>query len=386
MRISFEEVVKFAVGSLLTAIFLYWSILAIIKYRSQPVSTELRYRFGDDNLGNISFPAFSLCPSSLSQLRQVMNCSNLTHEHISFTDIIDHCMETTNDSIEDLMLRAKSFWNGTQISFSIMPGILTSENGTRLFDEFWSWDISPRFGFCWTFDHTRVPDYSKLRMHFNKEHPYITLDLNGQNMKWLGVYLHSGHDFPDHMLIYPKVDIDSIGMFARISIKESKLEQVSTRDAQCGEFPFVTCASRKMYQQMYSEFGCETVYINNGTYLNDIRKFNQTVPMCNREVHEKVRKLVDDSFGKTENNVCKRACTQYMYLMQLQTFAHANQSTTVRLQFADINVAINTHTISYDYQSLIGEVGGTLGLFLGVSGISIVEAIMSCLQRFNVRS
>ena len=56
-------ILAFKVFSLLTltAIFLYWSATAIVKYKSLPTSSTVAYRFGDDGHGNIDFPAISIC-------------------------------------------------------------------------------------------------------------------------------------------------------------------------------------------------------------------------------------------------------------------------------------------------------------------------------------
>ena len=44
-----------------SSIFLYWSINAIIKYRSQPTLSTVAYKFGDDGHGNFEFPAITIC-------------------------------------------------------------------------------------------------------------------------------------------------------------------------------------------------------------------------------------------------------------------------------------------------------------------------------------
>ena len=38
--------------------------------------------------------------------------------------------------------------------------------------------------------------------------------------------------------------------------------------------------------------------------------------------------------------------------------------------------------VSYDAQTLIGEIGGTLGLTLGLSGLTVIDVISSFLNRF----
>ena len=44
-----------------TIIFLYWSINATIKLKSQPTVSTVAYKFGDDGQGNFQFPAITIC-------------------------------------------------------------------------------------------------------------------------------------------------------------------------------------------------------------------------------------------------------------------------------------------------------------------------------------
>ena len=55
---------------------------------------------------------------------------------------------------------------------------------------------------------------------------------------------------------------------------------------------------------------------------------------------------------------------------------NSNLDTCLILSFGHKTVESIITTASYDAQSLIGEVGGTLGLFLGLSGLSLVEIMI----------
>ena len=48
---------------ILLTLFSYWSISAFLKYLDEPIATRTEFRFGDDNLGNISMPVISFCKS-----------------------------------------------------------------------------------------------------------------------------------------------------------------------------------------------------------------------------------------------------------------------------------------------------------------------------------
>ena len=54
----------------------------------------------------------------------------------------------------------------------------------------------------------------------------------------------------------------------------------------------------------------------------------------------------------------------------------------IKMQLASTSVQFIEDTIAYDLQSLIGEVGGTLGLLLGLSFVSVFELIEYLISRF----
>ena len=60
--------------------FAFWSHKALTKYISAPISSHISYKNGDDNLGNITFPAISICLQSYNALANKEN-----------TDLIQHC-------------------------------------------------------------------------------------------------------------------------------------------------------------------------------------------------------------------------------------------------------------------------------------------------------
>ena len=64
---------------------------------------------------------------------------------------------------------------------------------------------------------------------------------------------------------------------------------------------------------------------------------------------------------------------------------NVNSSLTIKLKTP--NVLNMADSYSYDFQSLIGEVGGTLGLFLGLSMFSFVGFIEYILRKlYNKRN
>jgi hypothetical protein len=75
----------------LLVVLVYWSSTAIIKYASEPISTQTQYLFGDDNLGNISLPLVTLCPIDIFEMAK--NHSICGAGKATFLDVLTECLE-----------------------------------------------------------------------------------------------------------------------------------------------------------------------------------------------------------------------------------------------------------------------------------------------------
>ena len=83
--------------------FIYWTVTAFEKYLSEPISTSIEYRVGDDNKNNFVLPIFTFCPGYGNRLlkcpkpiRQLMFDSSVT------TDAAIECMKEYDNFTEFL--------------------------------------------------------------------------------------------------------------------------------------------------------------------------------------------------------------------------------------------------------------------------------------------
>ena len=68
---------------------------------------------------------------------------------------------------------------------------------------------------------------------------------------------------------------------------------------------------------------------------------------------------------------CKRSMIKQT--LTKDTGYYFKEKSTLKIQLDNPNVLTIVDSYSYDIQSFVGEVGGTLGLFLGLSIFSFVE-------------
>ena len=75
-------------------------------------------------------------------------------------------------------------------------------------------------------------------------------------------------------------------------------------------------------------------------------------------------------------------CKRSLYQIQVRSMDKGNPSQSrVKIQLDNPYVQTIEDSIAYDLQSLIGEVGGTLGLFLGLSTYSFVEFLVLLINK-----
>jgi hypothetical protein len=121
----------------------------------------------------------------------------------------------------------------------------------------------------------------------------------------------------------------------------------------------------------------DTLEFGNATELCEVKN-----PKTNASMHT----IINHYFKKYDNSdkQCKPipACNRDIYeaSFELEDQKVGTNNSFLRIQLASPNVQYIEDSISYDAQSLIGEVGGTLGLLLGLSVMSIFDLIYSLLN------
>ena len=60
-----------------------------------------------------------------------------------------------------------------------------------------------------------------------------------------------------------------------------------------------------------------------------------------------------------------------------------HRSSKLRISLVNINIQYVTDSVNYNAQSFIGEVGGTLGLMLGLSFMSAIDFLEFFVSKFS---
>ena len=100
----------------------------------------------------------------------------------------------------------------------------------------------------------------------------------------------------------------------------------------------------------------------------------------------KVQKWLDILYDiwRNRNKVCPYGlkCNHPIYNTRTELTKSTTERATLYIQLESPIVHNVIDSYSYDSQSLVGEVGGTLGLFLGLSTYSLVEFVTYFMEKF----
>ena len=99
------------------------------------------------------------------------------------------------------------------------------------------------------------------------------------------------------------------------------------------------------------------------------------------EIYYKTYDMAKDEQTCPQMPKCKRIVYN-MAIYPNTDISRGNQGSTMIIKMESPNVKSVVDSFAYDLQSLIGEVGGTLGLCLGLSMISFVDFFEFIIRKF----
>lgn len=205
------------------------------------------------------------------------------------------------------------------------------------------------------------------------------------------VSFHSQFDAADAMDINPSVWIQKHKepkMHHILISNKKKVEAEPTRKAPCGDYETKTNYQLKGHTKIASEFKCKIPLFYTGRHLNEIIGYDKLPPCTQKETLIKsieiLRKARDWSM-KTRPRACKSVkftLTERSYDLDENYADGCNNCTFLMIQYSNFQVEHFTTYISYDLQSLIAEMGGLLGMTVGLSFASLGDVLSKLSERF----
>ena len=360
----------------LLLLLIWWGGTAILKYWSQPLTTDTKTVFGDNNNG-IQFPLITICDFDFYTKNPLMkDCHNRNWDFIrSFVS----CMKEDNNFL------IESFMDSLQLDIRkivAMVSVWTGSEDSRLEDldgQAWSRIFNYGWGFCHTFDLSKI-DKFKYVSYQNIWKPGLKFWMAEDN-PWERpvIMMHTKHDLPDALLLngFQILTIKNItNQSHSFNLKKKTNRRESTRKVPCVQYEYNTCKNIEDNQLVLDKFQCRIPILYSGQHLDDF--VSKDVLNCSHDVT--VEAL--ESIMKTESK-CKQTITCEMTrFTSTYTVEESwkDNKTVIWVGFVNPEVEHHNTYVSYDLVSLVGEIGGILGLTLGASTLTLLELLFQHLR------
>ena len=158
-----------------------------------------------------------------------------------------------------------------------------------------------------------------------------------------------------------------------ISIRKSVSKRESTRKIPCTQYEYNTCQNLEENNFILKEYNCQIPALQYGQQLNDF--IPNGTPICTDGVVKNAIELLTNKTTKcTRFPTCEM--TRFTSMVKESAYTFVEDTDLVWISYSNPEVATYNTYVSYDLLTLIGEVGGILGLTLGVSTITFFELLL----------
>ena len=243
--------VKYVIILCLISLFLWWGSNAVLRYWSQPLSTDISYRFGETKQG-VQFPLITLCSHKIfihdSTLKE---CNDGSWNFISS---LVSCMKRNKTShTQDFhpeirnIVEMVHLWTGSE---SVN---LQDYNGTV-----WTKIFNNNYGPCYTLDISKIDEFKYVSLEADQS-PGVEFTM-AKNNPWkdASLMLHTRFDLPDAYQLNGPVALsfNEIKKGHIVTFRKKIGKKESTRNAPCVKHEFNTCKSIEDNRVIFERFHC----------------------------------------------------------------------------------------------------------------------------------
>ena len=229
--------------------------------------------------------------------------------------------------------------------------------------------------FCIPFDLSKVKDFEYIAYEEYRKPGVEFLFVEDVSFDKMLIFLHTRYDFPDVFQLNGENEL-SISNETKLSfwidVKKRVSKRESTRKTPCNPYEYTTCINVEDNKLILERFDCHVPALYYGHHLDDL--IPKEILKCSNEV---TREAFDLILNKTSNCTRSPTCKMTRFTSNIKAKeTYVKNTDLVWIAFANPEVASYNTYISYDLLSLIGEVGGILGLTLGASVLNLFELFL----------
>ena len=360
----------------LISLFIFLGAKSVVKYWRQPLSTDISSSFGDKDNG-IQFPLVTLCQYKFPAHNSILNKRSNNSDH--FMSAIFDCLKNDkkfqiDDFMESLQIQRRNVVNSAMIRDGFKQIDLS-----HLDELAWSRVFHKRYGLCFTYDLSQSDKFKFVQYHgTSRPGLYLTLD---DNRPWesITIFLHSKNDLPDasnlNGFFYADISRNN-NVQHKLELRKKISKRESTRKIPCTQYEQETCENIEDNILVLDKFNCKIPILYHGQHLNEF--ISQEIMNCSNGVTYQALNLIPEKTSQCNfTQTCQNTRFTAKYVTR-PTWIGNKSFITVLFDNPEV-MHYNTYII-YDFLSLIGEVGGLLGLTMGASALSLLESLLKRIE------
>ena len=164
----------------------------------------------------------------------------------------------------------------------------------------------------------------------------------------------------------------------RVLLRKKINKKESTRKAPCVKHEYLTCLSIEDNRVILERFHCRIPILYSGPHLDNLSPTEAA--NCNYEV---TLEALDFISRKESNCSNSQTCDNVRFTTKSKVQeTWVENKDLIYIVLENPEVVYHHSYVSYDLNSLIGEVGGILGITLGASALTLFKFLFMCFKRY----
>ena len=249
-------------------------------------------------------------------------------------------------------------------------------NVQHLDEKVWTRVFLDDFGPCYMFDLSKVDKLNYVTIADGKR-PGLEFVMAEDN-PWQNpeIILHARFDLPDAKRLIgflPLSFSDKTKEVHRVLLRKKINKKESTRKAPCVKHEYTTCRNIENTVSIFDIFHCSIPILYSGQHMDDV--IPKGTPNCSYEI---MLEALDFILKRESTNCLLVQTCENTRFSSKETIEGTwiENKTVVYVVFENPEVEYRHSYISYDFLSLVGEIGGLLGLTLGASVLTLFESFL----------
>ena len=370
-----------------------WSHSSIKHFLDWPTSSSIFLSYGDKGDMQTRFPVVTICRQISTDDQESKNAwNNQTFckppEGMMFLSYLEGCMAKNPNKPLESILKNITYKQQDIIKDVFFSGI-EKGNLKRLQDHAkWNANKNKVFydmydinhGHCFTIDVSPLTEKGTvpiLRSTGNVEMMFRT-DLDSKrttdNKNWIA-FLHNGSDIYSLHQNLPRLGLSPVSSFY-FTIKKTILNSLPTKNYKCVKNHFLTCLVNTLAKDIKDKFNCSIPFFEK----------NSKTKVCSNKIILDIIKIIQfqviNSNGTYGPCIFGKPCQDMIYSITNRNIAYDKSHLETYIKYENSLIEIIEDAYSYPFISIFAELGGVLGMLLGLSFFGIFEIIIERLKHF----